>query len=179
VAPSTPPDPPKFVVVTHWGTSHGSLWDIAGDVFEDGAKWRDIYAKNQKLIGADPSRLRVGMRLLLPPLEIYPAYIRSVARGFDDESTEIMTKLNAAKRNLGEIGNFWGGDNIGTQFYQGAEGKPGYEVTSTQALEGVGAFADFYKNVSLGLRSMADRQDDTEWENTISALAAIVKDPGK
>jgi uncharacterized protein YukE len=179
VAPSTPPDPPNFVIVTHWGTPHGSLWDIAEDVFEDSAKWRDIYKANEKAIGADPGRLREGMRLLLPPMEIYPAYIRSVANGLNGESKEIAAKLEAAKRTLSDIGNFWGRDDIGTKFYNGAEGERGYEAASTQVLEGVGALADFYTNVAQGLRGMADRTDDTEWENTIRALSAVLKDPEK
>jgi uncharacterized protein YukE len=175
VAPSTPPDPPKYVIVTHWGTPHGSLWDIAEDVFEDGSKWRDIYAANEKAIGADPGGLRVGMRLLLPPMEIYPAYIRLVANGLDGEGKEIATKLEATKRRLNAIGNFWGGDDTGTKFFKGAEGKPGYEATSAQVLAGVGAFGDFYKNTAQGLRSMANRDDDTEWENTIRVLSAILR----
>jgi uncharacterized protein YukE len=179
VAPPTPPDPPKFVIVTHWGTPHGSLWDIAEDVFEDGTKWRDIYTANKKTIGADPGGLREGMRLLLPPMEIYPAYIRSVANGLNGESKEIAAKLATAKRALSDIGNFWGGDDIGTKFYNGADGQPGYEAASAQVLAGVGALADFYKGVAHGLRSVADRTDDTEWENTIRALSAILKDTGE
>ncbi|GAB2855369.1 hypothetical protein GCM10027176_67390 [Actinoallomurus bryophytorum] len=175
MAPSIPPDPPKYVVVTDWGTPHGSLWDIAEDVFEDGSKWRDIYAANETAIGADPGGLRVGMRLLLPPKEVHPAYIRLVAGGLDGEATEIATKLEAAKRRLDAIGNFWGGDDTGTKFFKGAEGKPGYEAAGAQVLAGVGALGDFYKNTAQGLRGMANRDDATEWENTIRVLSTVLQ----
>jgi uncharacterized protein YukE len=109
-------------------------------------------------------------------MEIYPTYIRSVANGLNGESTEIATKLESAKATLSAIGGFWGGDAIGTKFYNGADGAPGYEAASAQVLAGVGALADFYKDVAQGLRSMADRTDDIEWENTIRALSAILPD---
>jgi hypothetical protein len=173
--PTLPPDPPKYITVTRWGTPHGSLWDIAEDVFEDGAKWRDIYSANRDVIGADPRRLQVGRRLALPPLEIYPAYVRSVARSLDDDGKDIAAKLSQARNRLDAIGNFWGGDNLGTRFYKGADGRPGYETSAGRALHGVGAFADFYQNVARGLRHMADRHDATEWENTIQVLATTLQ----
>ena len=109
-------------------------------------------------------------------MEIYPAYIRLVANGLNDEAKEIAAKLESAKRTLSDIGDFWGGDDIGTKFYNGADGQPGYEAASAQVLAGVGALADFYKDVAQGLRGMADRTDDVEWENTIRALSAILPD---
>jgi hypothetical protein len=176
VAPTDlPPDPPTDVTVTPWGTPHGSLWDIAEDLYEDGDRWQDIYLVNRDAIGPDPSRLAVGMRLALPPLEIHPAYVRSVARGLDDESKDMGTRLAAARDRLDAIGNFWGGDDLGTRFAKGAEGKPGYEASAARALDGVGAFADFFHNVAGGLRAMADRHTDTEWENTIRTLESILR----
>jgi hypothetical protein len=94
---TTPPPPPTFITVTPWGTPHGSLWQIAEDVYEDGTRWRDIYATNRDLIGEDPGGLRVGMRLRMPTMEIHPAYIRSVASGLDGETVEINARIAAAK----------------------------------------------------------------------------------
>lgn len=178
MTPPPVPNPPKYVIVTAWGTPHGSLWDIAEDVFEDGTKWRDIYAENRDLIGVDPAGLRVGMRLRLPPMEVYPAYVRSVGKALDTESRDITAKLNAAEKQLMAIGNFWGSDSLGKQFYKGADGKPGYETMSTRAVGGIETFASFYRAVGLGLRDMADRTDDTEWENRARVLAPFLR-PGK
>jgi hypothetical protein len=175
VTPPPIPNPPKYITVTGRGTPHGSLWDIAEDVFEDGAKWRDIYTENHDLIGTDPANLRIGMQLRLPPTEVYPAYVRSVGKALDTESEDITAKLDAAKKQLIAIGNFWGNDSMGKQFYKGADGKPGYETMSTRAVGGIETFASFYKAVSLGLREMADRTDDTEWENTARVLAPFLK----
>src|SRR3569833_303490 len=177
--PALPPDPPKSVTVTDWGTPHGSLWSIAEDLFEDGTEWRDINAENRAAIGADPDRLRVGMQLRLPPMELHPAYIRSIAKLLDTESKDVTSKLAAAQNRLNGIGNFWGTDSIGTKFYTGADGKPGIEKTSTQGAAGAEAFADLYRVISLGLRDMADRPAHTEWENKAIALAASVAPPGK
>ncbi|MCW2861061.1 MAG: LysM peptidoglycan-binding protein [Actinoallomurus sp.] len=172
-----PPPPPTFITVTPWGTPHGSLWEIAEDVFEDGTKWRDIYATNRDLIGEDPGGLRVGMRLQLPTMEIHPAYIRSVAAGLDGETAEITARLETAKGRLNAIGNFWGGDQLGTRFYKGADGKPGYEAMSALGLNGAGAFAHFYGIVAKGLRDMANRDDDTEWENNARVLSTFPDAP--
>ncbi|MEV0403509.1 hypothetical protein [Actinoallomurus sp. NPDC050550] len=174
--PTLPPDPPRYVTTTGPGTPHGSLWDIAEDVFEDGTRWHDIYAANRDVIGDDPNRLRVGMRLVLPPLEIRPAYIRSVAKSLDDEGVDILAKLGQARNKLDAIGNFWGGDDLGTKFYKGADGRAGYEASADHALDGVAAFADFYRNVAGRLRDMADRHDQIEWENTIQALDVALKE---
>ncbi len=174
----TPPPPPKYVVVTHWGTPHGSLWDIADELFEDGAKWHDIYAQNRKLIGGDPDSIRAGMRLQMPPLEIYPKYIRAVGDGFISEAEDINGKLLNARERLGELGNFWGTDSLGASFYNGANGTPGYRVRSAQALDGVDAFSAFYRNIAAGLHAMADREEKVEWENTVTVLTAALKDSG-
>jgi uncharacterized protein YukE len=173
--PQLPPDPPAHVTVTPWGTPHGSLWDIAEDLYEDAGRWRDIYTANRDLIGDDPERLRVGMRLALPPLEIHPGYVRSVAGGLDDEGEDIAATLADARNRLNAIGGFWGGDDLGATFYQGAEGRPGYETSAARALDGVAAFAEFYHKVAGGLRDMADRHENTEWDNTVQVLEAIVK----
>jgi hypothetical protein len=173
--PTLPPDPPTHVTVTPWDTPHSTLEGIARDVYEDPGKWRDIYAANRDLIGADPGALRVGMRLALPPLEIRPGYIRSVAGALHDEGGDIDERLAVARSELESIGNFWGDDDLGTKFYRGTEGRTGYETSAAQAFDGVTAFADFYRNVAKGLRDMADRHDDTEWENTVRTLEAALR----
>jgi uncharacterized protein YukE len=170
---TTPPPPPTFITVTPWGTPHGSLWQIAENVFEDGTRWRDIYAANRDLIGEDPGGLRVGMRLRMPTMEIHPAYIRSVASGLDGETVDINARIAAAKGRLSAIGDFWGGDQLGTRFYKGAGGTPGYETTAARCLDGAVAFARFYGLVAKGLRDMANRDDDTEWENTARVLSVF------
>lgn len=173
--PTLPPAPPTHVTVTPWDTPHSTLTGIAEDLYEDPSKWRDIYDANRDLIGDDPGSLRVGMRLVLPPLEIHPGYIRSVAGALDDESGDIGTRLTAARNTLAAIGSFWGDDDLGAKFYKGAEGKPGYETASAHALDGVTAFASFYHDVAGGLRRMADRHDDVEWANTVRTLEAALR----
>jgi hypothetical protein len=168
-----PPPPPRYVTVTPWGTPHGSLWEIAEDVFEDGGRWREIYAANRDLIGDDPSRLRPGTRLRMPPMEIYPAYVRAVAAGLEAEGGEIAQRLEAARNALAAIGDFWGGDRLGTRFARGADGAPGYEVTAAQGMAGIAAVAEFYHAVAGGLRAMAGRDEDTEWDNTARVLSAV------
>ncbi|WP_329261369.1 hypothetical protein OG417_26155 [Actinoallomurus sp. NBC_01490] len=170
-----PPAPPTHVTVTPWDTPHSTLTGIAQDLYEDPSKWRDIYEANRAVIGDDPGGLRVGMRLALPPTEVHPGYIRSVAGALQDEGGEIGAKLAAARSALDAIGNFWGGDDLGTKFYKGAEGRPGYETSAARALDGVTAFADFYRNVAGGLRDMADRHAGTEWENTVRVLEAALR----
>jgi hypothetical protein len=169
-----PPSPPKTVTVTPWGTAHDSLWHIAEDFFEDGAKWRDIYAANRDAVGADPGKLRIGMRIRLPPTEIYPAYIRSVARVVEGTARDIQTALGTAMRKLEAAGNFWGNDSLGTQFAGGANGRHGYATAHDRVTDATSAFAGFHRNVARGLNTVADRRDTVEWVNTAASLSGLL-----
>lgn len=69
--PSTRPVTERFTVVVHDGDT---LWDIAARRLPAGAGpgaidrgWRAIYAANRALIGPDPSLIRPGIRLRIPP----------------------------------------------------------------------------------------------------------------
>ncbi len=52
--------------LTHVVGSGDTLSSIAGSFYSDIGRWRVIYAANRGLIGADPNRLAVGMRLVIP-----------------------------------------------------------------------------------------------------------------
>lgn len=61
---------PAGVVVTPGDT----LWSLAGRTLPPGAspqqverRWREIYAANREVVGADPDLIRPGQRLVLPP----------------------------------------------------------------------------------------------------------------
>jgi LysM domain len=43
-----------------------SLWKIAKNVYGDGSKWRQIYNANKRTIGANPNKLKVGQKLVIP-----------------------------------------------------------------------------------------------------------------
>ncbi len=45
-----------------------TLSEIARTYYGDPARWRPIYNANRTAIGRDPDRLRVGLRLVIPPL---------------------------------------------------------------------------------------------------------------
>ncbi len=45
-----------------------SLYAIADAKLGTGARWSEIYELNKAVIGADPSRLKVGVALTLPAL---------------------------------------------------------------------------------------------------------------
>jgi LysM repeat protein len=51
---------------THTVRDGETLVKIARLYFNDDSKWQAIYAANRGLIGADPDRLKVGMRLTIP-----------------------------------------------------------------------------------------------------------------
>lgn len=59
--PDTRPKPKVYVV-----QPGDSLWTIAKRLLGSGARWRDIYAKNQKAIGPNPNLIRPGLRLVIP-----------------------------------------------------------------------------------------------------------------
>lgn len=59
--PSTKKQSTTYVVKTG-----DSLWKIAKQELGDGNRWQEIYNLNKKVIGPDPSRLKVGIRLVLP-----------------------------------------------------------------------------------------------------------------
>ena len=64
-APVADAPPPSARYVVHQGDT---LSRIAGSVYGDGSPqaWKRIYDANKAAIGADPSRLRIGMQLTIP-----------------------------------------------------------------------------------------------------------------
>ena len=47
--------------------SGDTLLTIAQQYYGDGAQWRRIYDANKDTIGADPDKLKIGMKLTIPP----------------------------------------------------------------------------------------------------------------
>ena len=52
--------------LSHVVGSGDTLSSIASSFYGDIGRWRVIYEANRALIGADPDRLAVGMRLVIP-----------------------------------------------------------------------------------------------------------------
>lgn len=65
-AGATPARPRPPVPKTYTVRPGDNLWAIAKKILGDGAKWRDIYALNKSVIGADPNKIRPGQVLRLP-----------------------------------------------------------------------------------------------------------------
>ncbi|HET6318416.1 MAG TPA: LysM peptidoglycan-binding domain-containing protein [Chloroflexota bacterium] len=49
--------------------SGDTLLSIAEQFYGDATKWRPIYDANKDTIGADPDKLKLGMKLKIPPKE--------------------------------------------------------------------------------------------------------------
>jgi len=47
--------------------SGDTLLTIAEQFYGDGTQWRRIYDANKDVIGADPDKLKIGMKLKIPP----------------------------------------------------------------------------------------------------------------
>jgi 5'-nucleotidase len=47
--------------------SGDTLLTIAQQFYGDGTQWRRIYDANKDTIGADPDKLKIGMKLTIPP----------------------------------------------------------------------------------------------------------------
>lgn len=166
-----PPERPETVTVTPPGGPYDSLWDIAVQLFGDGARWESIYQANRDVLD-DPGALRPGMRLRLP-MEIYPSHLRSVAGGFDTEKHDLGEFVNAAAAELNAIGNFWGDDKVGTTFFKGEGGGMGYEAVTGQIIEGIDVLQDAHHEIPERLRLMADRVQVADWESVTTVLSAL------
>ncbi|MCG7386872.1 LysM peptidoglycan-binding domain-containing protein [Paenibacillus sp. ACRRY] len=59
--PSTRTTPTSYTV-----KSGDSLFKIAAKVYGNGDRWRDIYAKNKSVIGANPNAIKPGQKLVIP-----------------------------------------------------------------------------------------------------------------
>jgi len=55
--------------VVHTVKAGETLSGIAGRYYTDETKWRQIYSANRDTIGPSPDRLKVGMKLAIPPAE--------------------------------------------------------------------------------------------------------------
>ena len=51
----------------HTVASGDKLWTIARQYYPDANAWRWIYNRNRDVIGDDPSKLKIGMKLIIPP----------------------------------------------------------------------------------------------------------------
>jgi nucleoid-associated protein YgaU len=56
----------KPATKTHTVVAGDTLSSIADHYYGDPDKWRDIYAKNKKLIGSNPALIKPGQKLALP-----------------------------------------------------------------------------------------------------------------
>ncbi len=43
-----------------------TLYSLARQYYNDQSRWKDIYEANRAEIGSDPSRIRIGQRLVIP-----------------------------------------------------------------------------------------------------------------
>ncbi|MER6946700.1 LysM peptidoglycan-binding domain-containing protein [Nonomuraea sp. NPDC000554] len=170
-APPEPPERPESVTVSPHGGTYDTLWHIAEELFEDGSLWPRIYAANRDVLD-DPDAIRPGMTLRLP-MEIYPDHLRSVAHVFDVERGELAAAVRQAAEELNAIGDFWGGDKLGTDFFKGQGGGTGYEAVSGRVMEGVEALLEAHEDVPARLRLMADRVQVADWDSVAAVLSAI------
>jgi 5'-nucleotidase / UDP-sugar diphosphatase len=69
VAPAATPTTASTEVAgeTYEVQSGDTLLSIAQQFYGDGTQWRRIYDANKDTIGADPDKLKIGMKLTVPP----------------------------------------------------------------------------------------------------------------
>lgn len=58
---------PEVAGQTYEVESGDTLATIATQFYDDASQWRRIYDANKDSIGADPDKLKIGMKLTIPP----------------------------------------------------------------------------------------------------------------
>ena len=58
---------PEVAGETYEVQSGDTLATIAAQFYDDASQWRRIYDANKDTIGSDPDKLKVGMKLTIPP----------------------------------------------------------------------------------------------------------------
>jgi 5'-nucleotidase len=58
---------PEVAGETYEVQSGDTLLTIAEQFYGDGTQWRRIYDANKDVIGPDPDKLKIGMKLKIPP----------------------------------------------------------------------------------------------------------------
>jgi hypothetical protein len=96
------------------------------------------------------------------------AELKQQAGKIAKEGTDLATDLKGYVQALAGLGNFWGDDEAGRTFYDGAEGKPGYRVQHDGALTDTLAVVTAYEKIATRLQQMADNIDAAEWNIKIS-----------
>ena len=64
---TSPAPTPEVAGQTYEVQSGDTLATIAQQFYDDGTQWRRIYDANKDTIGADPDKLKIGMKLTIPP----------------------------------------------------------------------------------------------------------------
>lgn len=103
-----------------------------------------------------------------PPLGIDGAELKRQAARLREEAAGLAEDLSAVLRGLEGLGAFWGDDDAGRAFHEGAEGRPGYRVRRDTAVAGVNAFTTAYERIADGLVRMAANVEMAEWNVTLS-----------
>jgi nucleoid-associated protein YgaU len=62
-SPEDPPSADDRTVITGPGSS---LWRISEQFYGEGRYWKDIWARNRKMIDSDPASLPIGAKLVIP-----------------------------------------------------------------------------------------------------------------
>ncbi|MCO6009415.1 hypothetical protein NE236_31035 [Actinoallomurus purpureus] len=103
---------------------------------------------------------------------IHSADLKRQAGKIAQEGTDLATDLVGLVRALEGVGNFWGDDEAGQTFYEGADGKPGYRVRHDGGLTDALAIVAGYEKIAMRLQQMGDNVDVANW-NVIVSLPKV------
>jgi hypothetical protein len=117
------------------------------------------------------------------PLHVDPAELRAQAGGLNTVGDTLQANLAKAINALEGLGNFWGDDQYGHMFHDGANGRPGYGAQHDTVSTDTNAIISGYHEIAGlptrhhgagGLSEMANNVDVANW-NSLAALPQIPK----
>ncbi|MCG5220528.1 hypothetical protein [Streptosporangium sp. KLBMP 9127] len=114
----------------------------------------------------DPAPMRL-------PLDVSPAGMVRREGEFHGEHTTLMEALSGAIEELTALGAFWGADEDGQTFYQGADGTNGYRAATAEAEKHVQSIGGAYLEIGENIAIMGANLQGANWATVVGMVGAV------
>ncbi|MGW4638655.1 hypothetical protein ACWEN6_09010 [Sphaerisporangium sp. NPDC004334] len=109
--------------------------------------------------------------------DVVPAVLTRRQDDFHLQRDHLGTALKAAMAALSGLGHFWGDDEHGHVFYEGAEGRKGFRAATEEIARHAGNITAAYDRIGDNLAQAGANLETADWA-TVGRLAQAVEAQG-
>ncbi|WP_203985729.1 hypothetical protein [Sphaerisporangium rufum] len=105
--------------------------------------------------------------------DVVPDYLRRRAEDLHVQGEAVRRALSAAQSALDALGRFWGTDEYGHAFYDGAGGRKGYGTALPELVDHCGTVAGVFGAVGDKLAQAGANVTAAEWVSVAAMVKAV------